>query len=83
MIEEHGLQLPVGADTLHSIAAQNLRHARAASAARPIDPAAQVAVPQAGPRPLRSMSYNIKHGQTNASCSQPPRIPGQPPLPEL
>lgn len=35
---------------------------------------------QAKPRPLRVMSYNIKHGQTNASCTQPARIPGQPPL---
>jgi endonuclease/exonuclease/phosphatase family metal-dependent hydrolase len=48
----------------------------------PIDPAAQVPEPQAGPRPLRIMSYNIKHGQTNASCTQPPRIPGQPPFPD-
>ncbi len=36
--------------------------------------------PQAKPRPLRVMTYNIKHGQTNASCTQPPRIPGQPPF---
>jgi endonuclease/exonuclease/phosphatase family metal-dependent hydrolase len=48
----------------------------------PMDPAAQVADPQAGPRPLRIMSYNIKHGQTNASCTQPPRLPGQPPFPD-
>jgi endonuclease/exonuclease/phosphatase family metal-dependent hydrolase len=27
------------------------------------------------------MTYNIKHGQTNASCTQPPRIPG-PPFPD-
>ena len=38
--------------------------------------------PQAPPRALRVMSYNIKHGQTNASCTQPPRIPGQPPFPD-
>jgi endonuclease/exonuclease/phosphatase family metal-dependent hydrolase len=37
-------------------------------------------VPQAKPRDLRVMSYNIKHGQTNDSCEQPPRIPGQPPF---
>jgi len=28
------------------------------------------------------MSYNIKHGMTNATCPQPPRIPGQPPFPD-
>jgi endonuclease/exonuclease/phosphatase family metal-dependent hydrolase len=38
--------------------------------------------PQAIPRDLRVMSYNIKHGQTNAACTQPPRIPGQPPFPD-
>jgi endonuclease/exonuclease/phosphatase family metal-dependent hydrolase len=38
--------------------------------------------PQAKHRPLRIMSYNIKHGQTNASCTQPPRIPGEPPFPD-
>lgn len=37
---------------------------------------------QAKPRPLRVMTYNIKHGQTNASCTQPERIPGQPPFPD-
>src|SRR5215204_761751 len=35
---------------------------------------------QAKPRDLRVMSYNIKHGQTNASCTQPEPAPGQPPL---
>ena len=35
-------------------------------------------VPQAKPRDLRIMSYNIKHGQTNASCTQPAPAPGQP-----
>ena len=35
--------------------------------------------PQAGDRPLRVMSYNIKHGQTNDPCTTPPREPGQPP----
>ncbi len=29
--------------------------------------------PQAKPRELRVMSYNIKHGMTNATCPQPPR----------
>lgn len=38
--------------------------------------------PQAKPREVRVMSYNIKHGQTNVSCTQPPRIPGQPPFPD-
>ena len=44
--------------------------------------AAQGGEPQAKPRELRVMTYNIKHGQTNASCTQPPRIPGQPPFPD-
>jgi endonuclease/exonuclease/phosphatase family metal-dependent hydrolase len=35
--------------------------------------------PQAGDRPLRVMSYNIKHGQTNEACTTPPRVPGEPP----
>jgi endonuclease/exonuclease/phosphatase family metal-dependent hydrolase len=38
--------------------------------------------PQAKPRAVRVMSYNIKHGQTNASCTQPPRVPGQDPFPD-
>jgi endonuclease/exonuclease/phosphatase family metal-dependent hydrolase len=38
--------------------------------------------PQAKPRELRVMSYNIKHGMTNATCTQPARIPGQPPFPD-
>jgi endonuclease/exonuclease/phosphatase family metal-dependent hydrolase len=38
--------------------------------------------PQAKPRTLRVMTYNIKHGQTNASCTQPPRVPGQDPFPD-
>ncbi len=50
--------------------------------AAPMQAAAQAPQPQAGPRPLRIMSYNIKHGQTNASCTQPPRIPGEPPFPD-
>ena len=29
--------------------------------------------PQAKPRELRVMSYNIKHGMTNGTCVQPPR----------
>lgn len=43
---------------------------------------AQDSEPQAKPRPLRIMTYNIKHGQTNATCTQPPRLPGQPPFPD-
>ncbi len=43
---------------------------------------AQGPEPQATPRELRIMSYNIKHGQTNAMCTQPPGIPGQPPFPD-
>lgn len=37
---------------------------------------------QAKPRELRIMTYNIKHGQTNTVCTQPPRIPEQPPFPD-
>jgi len=44
--------------------------------------AAQAQEPQAKPRELRVMSYNIKHGQTNTPCTQPPRIPGQDPFPD-
>ena len=44
--------------------------------------AAQRPEPQAKARELRVMTYNIKHGQTNAPCTQPPRIPGQPPFPD-
>lgn len=33
-------------------------------------------------RDLRVMSYNIKHGQRNAECSQPAPTPGQPPVPD-
>ncbi|CAN5698648.1 endonuclease/exonuclease/phosphatase family protein [soil metagenome] len=47
-----------------------------------VQAAAQGAEPQAKPRQLRVMTYNIKHGQTNAACTQPPRIPGQPPFPD-
>jgi endonuclease/exonuclease/phosphatase family metal-dependent hydrolase len=46
------------------------------------DPVFAQTEPQAKPRPLRVMTYNIKHGQTNAVCTQPPRIPGQPPFPD-
>ena len=39
-----------------------------------------------GPAPragdLRVMTYNIKHGQTNATCAQPAATPGQPPAPD-
>ena len=38
--------------------------------------------PRAKDRPLRVMTYNIKHGQTNATCTQPPRPPGQLPFPD-
>jgi endonuclease/exonuclease/phosphatase family metal-dependent hydrolase len=33
----------------------------------------------ANPGDLRVMTYNIKHGQTNAACTQPAAAPGQPP----
>jgi endonuclease/exonuclease/phosphatase family metal-dependent hydrolase len=39
-------------------------------------------LPQAKPRDLRIMTYNIKHGQTNVSCTQPAPTPGQPPFPD-
>ena len=43
---------------------------------------AQEQAPQTKPRSLRVMSYNIKHGQTNASCSQNPPLPGKSPSPD-
>lgn len=46
----------------------------------PVRALAEDQEPQARPRELRVMSYNIKHGQTNASCTQPPRTPGQDPF---
>ena len=45
-------------------------------------PAPQAGEPQAKPRPLRVMTYNIKHGQTNTACTQPAPVPGQPPFPD-
>ena len=53
-----------------------------ASAGTPPAAAGRQQEPQAKPRELRVMSYNIKHGQTNAVCTQPARIPGQPPFPD-
>ena len=38
--------------------------------------------PAATPGALRVMTYNIKHGQTNAACAQPAVTPGQPPAPD-
>jgi endonuclease/exonuclease/phosphatase family metal-dependent hydrolase len=38
--------------------------------------------PPAEPGRLRVMTYNIKHGQTNAACTQPAAAPGQPPAPD-
>lgn len=38
--------------------------------------------PGAPERRLRVMTYNIKHGQSNAPCTQPPLIAGQPPSPD-
>ena len=40
--------------------------------------------PQAKPRELRVMTYNIKHGMSNAACTQPapaPVPPGEPRIP--
>ena len=34
------------------------------------------------PADLRVMTYNIKHGQTNAACPQTAATPGQPPAPD-
>jgi endonuclease/exonuclease/phosphatase family metal-dependent hydrolase len=45
-------------------------------------PVALFAQPKAPERLLRVMTYNIKHGQTNEVCTQPPRVPGQPPFPD-
>lgn len=42
-------------------------------------PTITMAQPQAPDRPLRVMSYNIKHGQTNATCVTPSPTPGNPP----
>jgi endonuclease/exonuclease/phosphatase family metal-dependent hydrolase len=42
----------------------------------------QEQLPRAKARALRIMTYNIKHGQTNASCTQPAPTPGQPPSPD-
>jgi endonuclease/exonuclease/phosphatase family metal-dependent hydrolase len=50
--------------------------------ARPQLSAGQDQEPQAKPRELRIMTYNIKHGQTNAECEQRPRVPGQDPFPD-
>jgi endonuclease/exonuclease/phosphatase family metal-dependent hydrolase len=44
--------------------------------------AAQAQNPQAQRHVLRVMTYNIKHGQTNAVCTQPAATPGQPPAPD-
>lgn len=44
--------------------------------------AAQLPQAQAPDRDLRVMTYNIKHGQSNAPCTQPPRVPGQLPSPD-
>jgi endonuclease/exonuclease/phosphatase family metal-dependent hydrolase len=38
--------------------------------------------PQERTSALRVMTYNIKHGQTNAACTQPATTPGQPPSPD-
>jgi endonuclease/exonuclease/phosphatase family metal-dependent hydrolase len=36
----------------------------------------------AAARGFRVMTYNIKHGQSNAPCTQRPALPEQPPLPD-
>ena len=40
---------------------------------------AQEPRPEARESTLRVMTYNIKHGQSNAPCAQPPAVAGQPP----
>lgn len=51
-------------------------------------PLLAAALPPQDPRPrartgdLRVMTYNIKHGQTNADCTKPPATPGRPPDPD-
>lgn len=46
------------------------------------NPAPQGPGADAGPRTLRVMTYNIKHGQTNAECDEPARAPGALPAPD-
>jgi endonuclease/exonuclease/phosphatase family metal-dependent hydrolase len=53
-----------------------------------VAPLLAAARPPQDPRPrarsgdLRVMTYNIKHGQTNAECAKPPATPGRPPQPD-
>jgi len=47
-----------------------------------VSPATQTSASPAVPSVLKVMTYNIKHGQTNAACTQPPAAPGQPPSPD-
>lgn len=53
-----------------------------AVAALSLTAATTYAQPQAPDREVRVMSYNIKHGQTNADCTRVPAAPGQPPNPD-
>gem|GEM_PF-532223 len=48
-------------------------------ATRPTAAGPQLPPPQDPNRGLRVMTYNIKHGQSNAPCTQPPALAGQPP----
>lgn len=47
-----------------------------------VAPAVPTSAPQGTSPVLRVMTFNIKHGQTNTVCTQPPSIPGQPPSPD-
>jgi endonuclease/exonuclease/phosphatase family metal-dependent hydrolase len=42
----------------------------------------QESLPRASADDLRIVSYNIKHGQTNAECGKPAATPGRPPAPD-
>jgi endonuclease/exonuclease/phosphatase family metal-dependent hydrolase len=47
-----------------------------------VGPAGGSSQTQARPVTLTVMTYNIKHGQTNAACTQPTSPAGQPPAPD-
>ncbi|HEX7085077.1 MAG TPA: endonuclease/exonuclease/phosphatase family protein [Vicinamibacterales bacterium] len=46
------------------------------------NPAPQGAGAESGRRSLRVMTFNIRHGQTNAGCDEPARTPGALPAPD-
>jgi endonuclease/exonuclease/phosphatase family metal-dependent hydrolase len=54
----------------------------AACTAAKVPPSVPSGEPQAKSPTLRVMTYNIKHGQTNAACTQAAPVAGQPPAPD-